>query len=61
MVESDSDPTLIVEYCVLHDSTKANSTREVWLFGKLACEGDFCDDGYDAIVKSFGSRYQITL
>ena len=44
---------------LLNSATK--HCADAYKFGNLACEGDICDDGYDAIVKSFGSRYQITL
>ena len=44
---------------LLNSATK--HCADAYKFGKLAaCDGDLCD-GYDEIVKSFGSRYQITL
>lgn len=43
---------------LLNSATK--HCADAYKFGKLACDGDSCDDGYDEIIKSFGSRYQTT-
>lgn len=44
---------------LLNSATK--HCADAYKFGKLACNSDSRDDGYDEIVKSFGSRYQNTL
>lgn len=43
---------------LLNSATK--HCADAYKFGKLSCGGGSCDDGYDEIVKSFGSRYQTT-
>ncbi|KAK1746150.1 hypothetical protein QTG54_002757 [Skeletonema marinoi] len=54
------DATRIEERArLLNSATK--HCADAYKFGRLSCDGGLCDDGYDEIVKSFGSRYQFTL
>jgi hypothetical protein len=54
------DATRIEERArLLNSATK--HCADAYKFGKLSCDGVLCDDGYDEIVKNFGSRYQLTL
>ncbi len=56
----DDDATRIEERIrLLNSATK--HCADAYKFGKLACDGDLCDDGYDEIVKSFGSRYHYQI
>jgi predicted 2-oxoglutarate/Fe(II)-dependent dioxygenase YbiX len=45
---------------LLNSATK--HCADAYKFGKLSCgDGGSCDDGYEEIVRSFGSRYQTTI